>query len=474
MSMQRRTLGYGAAFRWAGIWLLVTLGVSACVATWIPPSPSRGNSGVVNEGLSDPLSMPADPTLSLVDFRSATFCATCHPDHYDEWSTSLHAYATKDPVWRALVTARHGYSDGERDLFCTQCHSSIGTRSGEIYPGFSFDETSPVIQEGVTCAACHKVVGLERVFNGGHVLDGQAAMHGSIEDPIPNAVHESEFSPLHDRSEFCGGCHDVIERHGLRLESPYVEWSDSPAAADGRSCQSCHMPTYTGRAASLLGVPERDDLHTHRFLAAEVPLSDDFITDPQRRDEIREDVITLLRGAGSIGLASAEQVAAGGPLVLQVTVDNRIDGHNLPTGSTFNRQMWIALTATDAAGTVIYQTGHLDENGDLRDYFSELDPNGDTDLVRFDSTLVDESGMPTLLSWLAAENLGEPLAPLESRTFAYSIPTTPNTEGPITVDARLRYRAFAPRVLRTLELDELVANLEIFDIDEATTTVDVD
>ena len=40
--------------------------------------------------------MPAEPTLSVVDFRSATFCATCHPDHYDEWSTSMHAYATED------------------------------------------------------------------------------------------------------------------------------------------------------------------------------------------------------------------------------------------------------------------------------------------------------------------------------------------------------------------------------------------
>ena len=136
--------------------------------------------------------------------------------------------------------------------------------------------------------------------------------------------------------------------------------------------------------------------------------------------------------------------------------------------------MWIALTATDAAGNVIYETGHLDENEDLRDSFSELDPNGDTDLVRFDSTLVDENGTPTLLPWLAAEDLGESLAPLESRTFAYSIPTMPNTRGPITVDARLRYRAFAPHVLRALELDELVANLEIFDIDEATTTVNLD
>jgi len=87
---------------------------------------------------------------------------------------------------------------------------------------------------------------------------------------------------------------------------------------------------------------------------------------------------------------------------------------------------------------------------------------------------VDENGTPTLLPWLAAENLGESLEPLESRTFAYAIPTRPNTEGPITVDARLRYRALAPHMLRTLELDELAANLEIFDIDEATTTVDVD
>ena len=35
-------------------------------------------------------------------FPSATVCASCHPDHYREWSASPHAYAQMSPVFNAM------------------------------------------------------------------------------------------------------------------------------------------------------------------------------------------------------------------------------------------------------------------------------------------------------------------------------------------------------------------------------------
>jgi len=411
--------------------------------------------------LVDPLSMPQTPTLEVPSFTSAEKCKDCHPDHYAEWRGSMHAYAMVDPVYRTLVEIRQADLDTKEDRFCTQCHSAIGTRAGECAPGFDFASLSPIVLEGVTCEACHKVSTLERPYNSGHRLDPAGPMRGSIEDPVETGFHESAYSPLHERSEFCGGCHDVIESSGLHLEQPYREWTDSPAAADGRSCQTCHMTTR--RAPAATGGPERT-VHSHRFTGVDLPLAGDFLPDEAMRDALREDVRALLATAAEVELSLPGAVTAGEQLDVVVTVRNRIDAHDLPTGSTFLRQLWLEVRAVDAVGTVLYATGDLDENGDLRDHFSAADPYGDPDLVRFGSALVDARGNPTVFPWFAREHLSTTLPPAHARTFTLFVPTTPGAVGPISVTARLRFRSHAPFLLRVLGHDALLERLETHDI----------
>ena len=36
---------------------------------------------------------------SIDDFEPAKDCKTCHEDHYNDWSNSMHAYAMRDPVF---------------------------------------------------------------------------------------------------------------------------------------------------------------------------------------------------------------------------------------------------------------------------------------------------------------------------------------------------------------------------------------
>lgn len=471
-----------SALAWAAVVFVGVVGLTpllGCQADGPPVSGVTPPDMVIDDdpaavgALNDPLSRPATATLSPENFNQASQCAGCHPNHYSQWKTSMHAYATIDPIWRTLVGIRQADFEGERDQFCTQCHTAIGTRGGEVYPNFSFDDFSPIALEGVTCEACHKVSGVQRVYNSGHVLDETGPIRGPIEDPVPNSFHESEYSPLHDTSAFCGACHDVIEQNGLLLERPFEEWASSPAAEDGRNCQSCHMPTYRGKAAELPDVPERDNIHLHRFIGVDMPLSDDFITDEAVEDELRAEIAALLQSAGAIELEASDSVTPGGQIDLFVTVRNLIDAHDLPTGSTFNRQLWVAVTATDGEGNVIYQTGNLDDNGDLRDYWSELDQFGDNDLLSFASGFLDERGNPTVFPWLAAEHISNSLSPLFVRTSTLFVPTTAETVGPITIEATLRFRSFPPFLLRALGHGDLVDKLEIIDIDDATLTIEV-
>ncbi|GAB4202517.1 MAG: hypothetical protein OHK0013_15890 [Sandaracinaceae bacterium] len=442
-----------------------------------PPAPAPADAGRdapaidawARTRLHDPLSMPAEPTLSPNDFESADTCEGCHAEHAAEWRTSMHAYAMVDPVFRALVRVRQTDFDGMQDAFCVQCHSAIGTRGGEITPGFSFEGLSPIVQEGVTCQACHQVTELARDHNSGHVIDPRSPMRATIADPVMSSRHGSAYSALHGTSEFCAGCHDVVEVSGLSLERPYEEWLSSPAAAEGRHCQSCHMPTTTRRAART--GPERT-VHSHRFVGVDLPLAEGFAT-PEETEALRADVRALLASAADLRLRVAPSVRAGAQLDVVVDVENRIDAHALPTGSTFIRQLWVELVVRDADGAVVYETGTLDANGDLRDHWSALAPYGDPDLLSFASSLTNARGAPELFPWRATEHFRRTIQPGHTRTATLFVPTTAATPGPLTVEARLRFRSHPPYLLRALGLEALIPRVEIHDVDTASVTVEV-
>lgn len=431
------------------------------------PAPDTADGSV-----HDPLSMPAVPTLNPAAFNAAATCAECHPAHYDQWRTSNHAYAMKDPVFQALVGVRQVDLEAREDQFCTQCHSAIGTRGGECVSGFGFEELSPIVAEGVTCEACHKVSGLERTWNSGHTLDPGGPLRATLPDPVPGATHATETSELFGTAEFCGGCHDVIETSGLPLERPYAEWTASPAADEGRPCQDCHMATWDGEAAT--GAGPRTGLHEHGFVGVDVPLDPAFLSDPADVERVRSQVAALLASAASVSVVPPATVRPGTLADVYVTVSNDIDAHNLPTGSTFLRQLWIEIVVTDGAGDTVFVSGDLDADGDLRNHWSGLDPYGDEDLVTIGSGFIDDRGSPTLFPWRASEHLSTTLSPLYQRTYTYFVPVPADVVGPLTVAVRLRFRPFAPFLLRALGLEDLVERMDITDLDAVSAEVGIE
>lgn len=461
-------------WRLSTLLLCTVLGATAC-----PPPENTTDGGTApppadagaNTELTDPLSMPAEPTVNPAQFTSASDCASCHVDHYAAWRTSMHAYAMVDPVYRKLVALRQTQYQGRQDRFCLQCHSAIATRGGEIVPNFSFDNLSAIALEGVSCESCHRVTSVQRPYNSGHVLDPANPVQGPLPPDIAAMAHPAQQNPLFDSSQFCGGCHDVVEVNGLPLERPYQEWLESPAAATRKNCQSCHMPAFDGQAAR--NGPQRQGLHSHRFVGVDLPLEEGFVTEDER-NALRTDVEGLLSGAATLTLASADHVQAGQQLDLELTVRNNIVAHNLPTGTTFIRQMWLEVTVEDSAGTVLYQTGGLDANGDLRNHYSELDPYGDQDLITLTSGLINGLGEPELFPWLAAEHISNSLSPLYRRTYTLFVPTTGAAAGPLQISARLRFRSHAPYLLRALGLSHLLSRLEIHDVTTGQRTITVD
>ena len=448
--------------------MIALLALLACPGPETDTSVDTSDSDASGE-VTDALSMPAEPTLDPADFASADTCEACHPDHVAQWRTSNHAYAITDPVFQALVGVRQVMREGREDRFCMQCHTAIGVRGGEVVPGFSFDDLSPIAQEGVTCEACHKVSSVERARNSGHVFDPTGPERGPLA-AVETTGHASETSSVLATSEFCGACHDIVEVSGLPLERPYAEWLDSPAAADGRTCQDCHMTPWTGSAA--VGSPERSDLHRHEWPGVDVPLREGFA------DEVTTEAI-----AGRVGglLADAATVEVDVPFAalpdsyadVLVTVTNHVDGHSLPTGSTFLRQLWLEVIATDDDGNVVYESGTLDENGDLRDAWSAVDRYGDVDLVTFTSGFVNAAGAPELFPWEARDHFSNAIPAGYERTVTYFVPTD-GASGALHLTARLRLRPVAPFLLRALGLERYVDDVRIWDLAEAAMDVPIE
>ncbi|MCB9669586.1 MAG: hypothetical protein H6734_08965 [Alphaproteobacteria bacterium] len=406
-----------------------------------PPTP---------EPLNDPISMPLEPTVDLGDFQGAASCEGCHEEHVQEWSTSMHAYAMVDPLFRAIVEVRQADLNGAEDRFCVQCHSAIGTRSGSLDIGFSFDDQPAIVTEGITCVSCHKITSVERPWNAGHAIDPLAPMQGPSGTPSP--IHEVSQSAVFQDSVLCGSCHDVIETSGLPLERPYAEWLESPAAAAGTTCQDCHMP------------PTEDGRHSHRFVGVDLPLVDGFVDEATRAD-LQLRIEELLAGSADLEL-DVFDVAPGQTASAVVTVHNLIEGHAFPTGSTFIREAWVELVAR-ADGEVFYETGTLDANGDLRNYWSELEPYGDHDLISFASNFTDAAGAPTVFSWRAADHTSRAISPGYPRTSTLFLPV-PEGAQEVTVEARLRFRAIPPYLLRLVGLDAYAVDLPVYDIDTAS------
>lgn len=404
-------------------------------------------------------SLPAESgAYTIEDFASAQTCAGCHPNHVAQWSASMHAYAAVDPVFIEMQKRGQEETGGKLDQFCVQCHSPVVSKLGLTPPLYENEALPPLGLEGVTCMGCHTIASVEAHRNAEVTYDPRAGMRGPISDPIESSAHTSLFDPKFLSGDLCGACHNVVNARGVVIENTHGEWEDSPAAAQNQQCQDCHMPVYRGQAA--VGGPERD-VHRHDFVGVDVALIDDF---PNKAEQFAM-VEALLQSAARMEVEVPDRATAGAYFPITVRVTNLTAGHNLPSGATADRQLWIAVTLTDlGSGTVLYRTGDLDANGDLRDRHSELDPGGDQDLIMWAQQMVGDAGNDVFFSWQAHAERTNTLAPLQTVAPVYDQFLPQDLRGPLLLEVRLRFRTFPPFLLRKLNLHALSRQIPIIDI----------
>ena len=80
----------------------------------------------------------------------------------------------------------------------------------------------------------------------------------------------------------------------------------------------------------------------------------------------RKKRLEILRNGFAIGDVRIKRAGSSG-IAFDVEVRNMTDGHNVPTGFTGERLVWLDVKVTNAQGQVVFRSGDRDPNGDVRD-----------------------------------------------------------------------------------------------------------
>ena len=433
-------------------WFLVSALLLAAASQGAQGSP-HGPFGLSSLATSDGQPVP------IGKFASADDCGFCHPKQLEEFAGSFHSVAHEEPLYRAFAKMALVEAGPEIYAWCSGCHSPAGVVSGLI-PGQSDADLPAAAKAGVTCDVCHQVSGLSGASgpwkepgNASLVIEPGSVKHGPLGDIQANPNHTSVRGDFFASSEMCASCHTVIvPSNGRRLESTYAEWKSSVYAEKGVQCQDCHMRpvadaievaaslkpiTRPGRASEM-SAKDRE-LHEHLFVGGNSN-TERLTGDAARAEMARE----RLKSAAQLALEMSGTAPGASALAFDVVVRNVGAGHALPTSLTELREMWIAIRVTSADGKLVFESGALDEHGELSKGTS-----------RFGTDFGDAEGKLTYKPWKVTSILWERLIPPKGQAVEpvrFEVPA--GTAGPLRIEAKLRYRSASPRVLREVMKDE--------------------
>ncbi len=376
----------------------------------------------------------ADANALASDLLDPHVCGTCHVDHFKQWSGSMHAYASQDPVFLAM-NQRMQRENPSLGSFCVKCHAPMALLAGKTTNGLNLPEltadcANPTNQTnpsacsylGVTCFFCHSIESVDTAheFNAGVTIASDLVMRGEITDPVPT-IHGAKYSPLHDEKNpesaaMCGACHDIRSPVGGHIERTFEEWKASPfsgtdaGAGAGQvltcAASGCHM-VLAPNTQPIANVPGPDGgplpsrpFHAHDFPAvdqaqkAETP----FPNGPQELAAIQQNLANALQAALCV-------TQVGG---IQVVLDTPNLGHDFPSGAAQDRRLWAEVIAYDQSGNVLYQSGVVPDG------VSPADVKNDPDMWLLRDCLFDTDGGLVDMFWQGASYDPNELTPIQA------------------------------------------------------------
>ncbi|MBZ2163491.1 multiheme c-type cytochrome [Alteromonas stellipolaris] len=436
-------------------------------------------------------------------------CANCHKEIAEQWYSSIHKQAASDPTYVKNITLLSENKGIEATRYCEGCHAPVALLTGQLSEGGTHGgiKNTTAFHEGISCLSCHNIESATH-------LKGVASYRYEPHKPYLFDGYESKFfsalreyliriNPSQHKTdmakdiliepELCATCHvqfmdkEMNNWGWVKMQDEYTAWLESPYSMQSEQvfahskktrCQDCHMPMVKGNDPSA---NSEGEFRSHRFIGANTMLpslngdkeqlaqTQKFlqsnkvrltINPPNRKDatqsdkQITEDIRAITETPAYFYLNETVK--------LNVVAANIGVGHNFPAGTLDINEAWIAFTALDATGKVIYQSGFLED-----------DLSVETNAYFYRSLPIDRFGK---LVWKhdLFNRVGEtyknfiPAGGSDIVEYTFDVPSW--AKGPITLNAVLKYRKLNQRYAKWA-LGEDYQDLPITDMARATILV---
>ncbi len=225
----------------------------------------------------------------------------CHPDIYDQWSSSAHRFSSFNNQWyRKSIEYMQDTIGTKPSKWCAGCHDHAVFFNGMMDTPAREILDRPEAHAGLTCTSCHSIVAVNSSMGNGDFVIEYPPLHDLATsdnfflrnmhdfvvhlDPGP---HKQTFLKPFFRSqtaEFCSSCHKVHldipvnNYRWFRGFNEYDGWQASGVSGQGarsfyyppepKKCVDCHMPLVASQdKANIDG-----KVHSHRFPGANTAL----------------------------------------------------------------------------------------------------------------------------------------------------------------------------------------------------------
>ena len=246
--------------------------------------------------------------------------------------------------------------------FCGVCHDVTLVNGFRLEEAFSEYKSSPAAARGESCQDCHmgKIPGVASGYHEGPaaVVNGTPTRVRKLTDhrmvgPDYSVVHPGMFPHNPEATELAS-----IE-----------EWNEFDHEA-GWGTDEFEDEVDEDK----MEFPERWSEADDRYEAREI-LDVQF----EALEEMAEARKAILKIGYQLQDIVVEEASDDG-IEFKVQVANGTDGHNVPTGFTGERLVWLYVVVEDKDGKVLFESGDLDPNGDVRDLHSRYVHNGELPL----------------------------------------------------------------------------------------------
>ena len=410
------------------------------------PSLSVLNSSVVQASPSDSIdAAQVEKNVALPHFELSQRCAICHDfsersnsqrdqqgnsvASYNLWQSSMMAQSSKDPYWRAVLSAEVANTPSQKSHIedvCTRCHTPMATPFPPSPPGEVLSllnragRQSELGLDGVSCTVCHQIsdtnLGSSESFTGNFEINTESKIFGPHVDPVTGPMrNQVGFTPMHSphimKSALCATCHTVVTEavtadgqptgQFFHEQSPYLEWRNSifndeidQPAQEAQSCQSCHMPTV-GDDGNLIktmlahnpGGRDFPFLNPREPFGRHTLVGGNALMTRILRDNAKELGIDVARDAFDASLVQIEKMLrhqtatieigdinqVGNHLHIPISVTN-LSGHKFPTAYP-SRRSWIHLRVYDQDNNLMFVSGAYNDQGELVDQAENVLPS---------------------------------------------------------------------------------------------------